>query len=75
MDPKMVKLDDSALDGISGGSIVFNADHTTCGRNCNNQYRVLDDASVQQYIASNCVSMSERTMLENMLNLGYIAYI
>lgn len=75
MDPKMVKLDDNALDDISGGSIVFNGDHTTCGRNCNNQYYVLNDAAVQQYIAENCWNMSEKTMLSNMLSLGYLAAI
>ena len=73
MESKMVKLDDSALDLISGGSIVFNDDLTTCGRNCNNQYRVLNFDAILQYYDENLNKMPEKQMMENMLALGYIA--
>lgn len=66
-------LNEVDVEQVTGGSIVFNADHTTCGHNCNNQYKVLDDDAVQSYIRENCTKMSERKMLSNMLDLGYIA--
>ena len=75
MENKIVKLDDSALDAISGGSIIFNEDLTTCGRNCNDQYRVLNFDAIVQYYNANLNKMSEKTMMENMLAMGYIAYI
>lgn len=58
---------------VIGGSIVFNADHTMCGRNCNNQYRVLDYNAVLEYIGKNRMKMNEKTMLSNMLDLGLLA--
>ncbi len=73
MENKIVKLDDSALDGISGGSIMVSDDCTTLGRNCTDQYRVLDFNAVISYVNSNAASMSEKTMLANMESLGYIA--
>ena len=73
MENKIVKLDDSALDAISGGSIIFNGDHTTCGRNSNDQYAVLDYDGIISYVIENSNSMTEKTMIQNMLALGYIA--
>ncbi len=75
MDSKIVKLDDSALDGISGGSIMVNADCTTIGYNCDNQYKVLDFNSVCAYVNANGYNMTEQKMLENMVTLGYITYL
>jgi len=72
MEKKIVKLDDTELDGVSGGTIFFNVDFTTCGKNCDNQYAVLDYNSVISYISQNKYNMTERTMLENMAAMGYL---
>ncbi len=66
------QINDVTAEGVVGGSIVFNADHTTCGHNCNNQYKVLDDAAVQKYIAENCTKMTERKMISNMVEAGLL---
>ena len=73
MENKMMKLDDSELDAVSGGSIIFNEDLTMCGRNCTDQYRVLDFQSTIDYINANKYSMSEKQMIQNMLAMGYLA--
>ena len=65
-------INDQDTEDVVGGSIVFNGDHTTCGRNCNNQYKVLNYNAVQDYIKANCGSMSEKTMLSNMVNAGLL---
>lgn len=57
---------------IVGGSIVFNGAHTTCGRNCNDQYKVLDYDAVDAYIKANCLTMTERKMLANMVDAGLL---
>ena len=66
-------IDDMDLEKVTGGSIVFNGDHTTCGRNRNDQYKVLDYTAVIKYIAENRHSMSEKTMLNNMLAAGLLS--
>lgn len=66
-------INDLDLDKVVGGSIVFNADHTTCGRNCNNQYKVLNYNAVLKYIGENRNNMNEKTMLKNMVAAGLIA--
>ncbi len=68
-------IGDKDLNQVVGGSIVFNADHTTCGHNCNNQYKVLDYAAVQSYIAANCTKMTERKMISNMVAAGLLTSI
>ena len=73
MENKMMKLDDSELDAVSGGSIIFNEDLTTCGRNCTDQYRVLDFQGTIDYINANKYSMSEKQMIQNMVSMGYLA--
>lgn len=60
------------VENVVGGSIVFNGDHTTCGRNCNDEYKVLNYDAAISYIAKNCSSMTERKMLSNMEDAGYI---
>ena len=65
-------INDLDLDKVVGGSIVFNADHTTCGRNCNNQYKVLNYNAVLKYIGENRNNMNEKTMLANMVKAGLI---
>lgn len=59
-------------DEVVGGSIIFNAAHTTCGRNCNNQYKVNDYNAVLQYIGDNRMKMNEKTMIKNMLEMGLL---
>ena len=66
-------INDLDLDKVVGGSIVFNADHTTCGRNCNNQYKVLDYSAVLKYIGDNRNNMSEKSMINNMVAAGLLA--
>lgn len=65
-------INDKLVEEVTGGSIVFNGDHTTCGYNCNDQYKVLDDDAVQEYILSHYKKMSERKMLSNMLEQGLL---
>ena len=65
-------INDTDIEQVVGGSIVFNGDHTTCGRNCNDQYKVLDYAAVDAYIKANCLTMTERKMLSNMVDLGLL---
>ena len=65
-------INENEIEQVVGGSIVFNGDHTTCGRNCNNQYKVLNYSAMLEYIAANCQHMSERQMLNNMLAKGWI---
>lgn len=71
MERKMINEED--LNGVVGGSIMISADGTTCGRNCDNQYKILNFSALQKYVKDNKTSMSERKMLENMVQLGYIA--
>ncbi len=67
------KINDIDTEKVTGGSIVFNGEHTTCGRDCNNQYKVLDYDAVIKYIAENRQNMSERKMLSNMVEAGLLA--
>ena len=66
------KINENDLDRVTGGSIVFNGDHTTCGHNCNNQYKVLDYDAVQEYIKANCTKMPEKKMIANMVAAGLL---
>ena len=65
-------INDIDIEQVAGGSIVFNADYTTCGHNCNNEYKVLDYEAVDAYIRANCLTMTERKMLNNMVELGLL---
>lgn len=66
------EINELAAESIVGGSIVFNAAHTTCGRNRNDQYKVLDYDAVLAYIAKNRFDMTEKTMLSNMVDEGLL---
>lgn len=66
------RVSEQDLSKITGGSIVFNADLSECGRNRNDEYYVLDLDNVLDYIHNNKNKMSERTMLNNMVELGYL---
>lgn len=67
------QLDEKDLGKIVGGSIIFNEDLTTCGRNCNNQYKVLDFNAILDFVNKNSGKMPEKQMMSKMLELGYIA--
>ncbi len=68
-------INDQDLDKVVGGSIIFNGDHTTCGRKNNAEYKVLNYTAVQQYIDDNCTKMSEKTMINNMIKAGLLVAI
>ena len=71
MERKMIN--ESDLDLITGGSIIFNADLTTCGRKNNDESRVLDLNAMLDYYKANRNKMPEKQMMVNMLGLGYIS--
>ena len=66
------KLNDLATEEVVGGSIIFNADNTTCGRKNNHEYKVLNYTEVDKYIKTNCMKMCEKDMIKNMVNMGYL---
>ena len=68
-------INEEVMEEVVGGSIVFNADHTTCGRNRNDQYAVLNYDAVLQYIAANYKRMREKDMINNMINSGLLAIL
>ena len=71
MERKMINEEELAQ--IVGGSIIFNEDCSTCGRNRNDQYKVLNFNAIINYVKSNRGKMPEKQMMVNMLELGYIA--
>lgn len=71
MERKMIN--DTAAESVTGGSIVFNGDHTTCGFNCNDQYKVLDYNAVINFIVQNRYDMTEKKMIKKMVELGLLA--
>lgn len=73
MERKMI--DEQELDKVIGGSIVFNADHTTCGFNCNDQFKVENYTAVLSFIVQNRFEMTEKRMLKRMLEMGYLSRI
>ena len=68
-------INDVDAANVAGGSIVFNEDLSMCGRDCNDQYKVLDYNSVIDYISKHRKKMSERKMLSNMVDQGYLKEI
>ena len=66
------EINENALKMIAGGSIVFNGDHTTCGYDCNDQYRVVDHDKCMSYMVKNIYTMDERDILSNCVALGYL---
>lgn len=68
-------INDLEVEQVTGGSIVFNGAHTTCGHNCNDQYSVHDYDGCQDFIRANCTRMSEKQMLSKMLEKGLISYL
>ena len=68
-------INEKDLEKITGGSIIFNEDMTTCGRNCNDQYRVVDLDKVLDYLQANNTKMSERNMLNHLVEAGLLVEI
>ena len=71
MERKMINEID--LEAVTGGSIMISEDGTTCGRNCDNQYKILDMNALLSFVRENKTTMSERKMLEEMAKKGYIS--
>ena len=65
-------INDQELELVTGGSIIFNDDLSTCGRKNNAEYKVLDFNAILQYVQANNNKMPEKQMMTNMLQLGYI---
>ncbi len=66
-------INDLDLDNVTGGSIIFNGDHTTCGRKNNAEYKVLNYSAADKFIKDNCTKMSEKDMIKKMVAAGYLA--
>lgn len=66
-------INDLDLDKVVGGSIIFNADHTTCGRKNNAEYKVLNYSAVLKYIKENVNNMPEKQIVSNMVAAGLLA--
>lgn len=67
------QINENDLEKVIGGTIVFNADCTTCGYFRNDQYKVLNFNAVLDYIKENKTKMSESKMLKNMVAAGLLA--
>ena len=68
-------INDNEVEKVVGGSIVFNRDHSTCGYNTNDQYKVLNYSAVIQYVLAHYKTMDERDMLKNCVAAGYLSAI
>ena len=66
-------LNEMDIEKVVGGSIMISDDCTTCGRNRDDEYRVVDLNAVIDYVNKNKKKMSEKQMLNNMLEQGLIA--
>ena len=71
MERKMINDED--LKDVVGGSIMISEDGKTCGRNCNNQYKVLNLDAIVKFVRENKTKMPEKKMMTEMLKKGYIA--
>ena len=65
-------INDMDIEMVTGGSIIFTRDHTQCGLNCNNQFKVNNFDAVLNYIRENKNEMTERDMLKNMMMAGLL---
>ena len=65
-------ISDQDLSSIIGGTIIFSTDHTTCGKNTSDQYKVLNFDAAIQYIVDHRLEMTEKTMLNNMVAAGIL---
>ncbi len=67
------EINEQDLDKVVGGSIIFTADYSTCGRKNNHEYKVLNYDAVDKYIKEHCTTMREKDMINNMIAAGYLA--
>lgn len=65
-------INDQELELVTGGSIIFNDDLSTCGRKNNAEYEVHDFDAILDYVRNNRDKMPEKQMMANMQQLGYI---
>ena len=68
-------INEKDLSNVVGGSIVFNADHTTCGYDRNDEYRVIDHDKAMAYMVSKITRMDERDILRKCVEKGYLEEI
>ena len=68
-------INEKDLSNVVGGSIVFNEDHTTCGYDRNDQYRVIDHDKAMSYMVSKIGRMDERDILRKCVEKGYLEEI
>lgn len=66
------EINESDLKKVTGGSIVFNGDCTTCGYDRNDEYRVVDFDNALSYMLDHVQNMDERDILQHCLDMGYI---
>ena len=66
-------INDKELNEVVGGTIIFSTDHTTCGKNTTDQYKVLNFDAAIEYINAHRLEMTEKTMLRNMAAAGILA--
>lgn len=69
------EINENSLNQVVGGSIVFNADCSTCGYNRNDQYRILNKDEALSYMRANIRTMDERDILRNLLDRGLLEEI
>jgi len=65
-------IGDQLAGGVIGGSIVFSADHTTCGLNRNDQCKVNDFDAALQFIREHYNTMSEKDIMRSLVAQGLI---
>ena len=68
-------IEEKELEKVTGGTIIFSEDCSTCGYFCSDQYSVNDFDAAVDYILANKGKMSENSMLKNMVELGILDYL
>ena len=67
-----IEINDAELNDVAGGQITYTWDgnHGTIGRNGNNRYILVDKAAFIAYYNENKDTMSEATIIKNLLAQG-----
>ncbi len=67
-----IEINDAELDDVNGGRITYtwDGDHGTIGRNGNNRYILVDKDAFIAYYNENKDTMSEATIIRNLLAQG-----
>lgn len=67
-----IELLDEELDDINGGQITYTWDGSqgTIGRNGNNRYKLLNKDAFIKYYNENKATMSEATIIKNLIAQG-----